>query len=186
MAFEQLATETSINIVKYASIDGTTSSWLSLASCNRNLNSIASPILYLHFMEEGRASVLKLPRTVLAEPQLATYVRLYTGYGISIGLSKEQLELYGMLRQEQNNFMAQMFQYQLSITLGPDDAVFLNVSELQIPDFSAFREAMEMTGAAQNVIVGWMSRIRDGKWRTLTSLLLLHLPNLRGRRCERL
>lgn len=58
------------------------------------------------------------------------------------------------------------------------DGEFLDVSELTEADFAACREAMRLMDTKPERIENWMSRIRKGKWHALTSLLLLHLPNL--------
>jgi hypothetical protein len=150
MAFERLPTETLIDIVKYAGIDGTTSSWLSLASCNQNLNRIVTPMLYLNFTEMGRNSVPKLLRTVLANTQLATYVRRYTGPGFP---NREFLDVSELAQAD-----------------------FAACQER----VNAFQETLKGTGAALEDIENWMPRIRQGRWHAVTSMLLLLLPNLEG------
>jgi hypothetical protein len=150
MAFERLPTETLIDIVKYAGIDGTTSSWLSLASCNRTLNRIVTPMLYLNFTEAGRKSVPKLLRTVLANTQLATYVRRYTGPGFP---NREFLDVSELAQAD-----------------------FAACQERM----NAFQETLKGTGAALEGIENWMPRIRQGRWHAVTSMLFLLLPNLEG------
>ena len=150
MAFERLPTETLIDIVKYAGIDGTTSSWLSLASCNQTLNRIVTPMLYLKFTEAGRKSVPKLLRTVLANTHLATYVRRYTGSGFP---NRDFLDVSDLAQAD-----------------------FAACQER----VNAFQETVKGTGAALEDIENWMPRIRQGRWHAVTSMLLLLLPNLEG------
>jgi hypothetical protein len=141
MAFERLPNETLIEIVEYAGVDGRTSSWHSLASTNQKLNRIATPMLYVNFIEAKNTSVPKLLRTVLANPQLATYVRKYNGNATS-------------------------------------NEEFLDASALEEVDIAACEAIMQGLRIAPKETGDWMGRINTGNWHALTSLLLLHLPNI--------
>ena len=169
MSLERLSNEILTEIVKYASIDGSISSWRNLACVNRTLNSIAIPMLYSSFSEESRTSVPKLLRTVLANPQLATYVRTYTGYGISNEPSPETNQLVAMLRQRKQMVEAGRL---------CQEGGFLDVSDLEDADFEVCREILNWMEFDPGRIEDWMSRICEGKWHALTSLLLILLPNL--------
>lgn len=151
MSFESLTNELLIEIVKFACLDGSISTLRSLAGVNQNLNCIAIPMLYDRFNEVSRTSASKLLRAVLANPELATYVRSYTGCGISNGLLSQGGEV-------------------------------LDVSEWDGDDFAACREALDEIEVEIEIdperVAKWMSRIREGKWHSLTGLLLLLLPNL--------
>lgn len=177
MSFKRLTNEILIEIVKYASVDRTISSLRSLASVNQIINRIVNPMLYSHFNEVSRISVPKFLRTILSNPQLATNVRIYTGYGLSIGPSQETLQAIAMLK-EHNTQLAQAFQMELTKLHGSLDGEFLDVSDLKDAEFMACRESLNMIEPVSERSENWMSRIRKGKWHALTSLVLLLLPNL--------
>jgi hypothetical protein len=148
MAFEHLPNETLIDIVKYAGIDGTISSWVNLAGCNQTLNRIATPMLYLNFIESGCKSAPKLLRTALSNPQLANYVRRYTGKGIPKG---EFLDV--------------------------SDFSHLDFTACQ-ERLNALQVTLKETGATIEDMENWVIGIRKGRWHAVTSLLVLLLPNL--------
>ena len=173
MAFERLTNELLIEIVKYATLDGSVSTLRNLASVNQILNCIATPILYSKFDEVSCTSVPKLLRAILENPELATYVRSYTGHGIWNRSLKEKLELVAMLRQGGKMLEAGRLSQE-------EEA--LDVSEWDDDDFAACRETLRMIELDieldSEMVEDWMSRIGEGKWHAMTGLLLLLLPNL--------
>ncbi|KAH8600211.1 hypothetical protein B0O99DRAFT_682653 [Bisporella sp. PMI_857] len=169
MFLEGLTNSLLIEIVKYAGLDGSISTLRSLAGVNKTLNCIATPMMYLEFDEVSRTSVPKFLRTVLAKPQIATYVRIYTGYGISNRPSPEKLNPITMLQYLNQMEQAGIFGEEVEV---------LDVSDLEDADFAACRETLKMIEVNPERIENWMSRIRDGNWHALTSLLLLLLPKL--------